>query len=167
MILVIALLLAGFVVFFATRSHEPAKVAVRDAAAVIGQSDAPLIVQPGPLDAEVEIDAAMIDAALPIDAGGHTVVRHHDAGAIAVKPDAAAMAVAPAGTGHVTIRALEGSSSITIDDGGPLTPPVNHRKLAAGKHTIKFYDGKSNALLDTQAIVVVDGGALTVVQQQR
>ena len=50
------------------------------------RSDAPLIVQPGPIDAEVEIDAIEIDAALPIDAGGHTVARHHDAGVIAVKP---------------------------------------------------------------------------------
>jgi eukaryotic-like serine/threonine-protein kinase len=163
-ILALALLLAGVVVFVASRSHEPAKVGARDAAAVIGHSDAPLIVQPGPLDAELEIDAAMIDAALPIDAGGHTVARHHDAGVIAVKPDATAVAVVPAGTGHVTIRALEGSNNIVIDSGNPMPPPVT-RDLPAGKHTIKFFDGKTGDLLDTQTIELHDGEKLKLRQQ--
>lgn len=163
-ILAIALLLAGIVVFLATRSHDPVKVvAPPDAAASHG--DAPLIVQPGPLDAEP--DAPVIaDAALPLDAGGHTIARHHDAGAIAVKPDATAMAAVPVGSGTVTIRATEGSNTITIDDGGPLTPPVNRKKLPAGKHTIKFYDGKTSALLDTQAITLEDGARLTVSQKR-
>ena len=161
-ILVLALLVAGVVVFVATRSHDGKQPsALIDAAA--GYGDAPLIVQPGPLDAEV--DALVIaDAAILIDAGGHTIAHHHDAGVIAVKPDATAMAVVPSGTGAITIRAAEGSNTITIDDGAPLTPPVNHRKLPAGKHTIKFYDGKSSALLDTQTIDLHDGEQLTVVQ---
>jgi hypothetical protein len=164
-ILVLALLLAGAVVFVATRSHEPAKVVAVDAA-VVSHSDAPLIVQPGPIDAEVEIDANLIDAALPIDAGGHTIVRHRDAGAIIVKPDAAAMAVVPTGTGHVTIRALEGSNTITIDNGNPLPPPVS-RDLPAGPHTIKFFDGKTGEQLDVQGIEVHDGEKLKIVQRPK
>jgi eukaryotic-like serine/threonine-protein kinase len=163
-ILAIALLLAGGVVFVATRSHEPATVVTRDAAAVSGHSDAPLIVQPGPLDAEVEIDAEAIDAALAIDAGGRTVARHHDAGVIAVKPDAMAMEVVPTGTGHVNVRALEGSNNIVIDSGNPMPPPVN-RDLPAGKHTIKFFDGKTGDLLDTQIIELHDGEKLKIVQR--
>ncbi|HET9988817.1 MAG TPA: serine/threonine-protein kinase [Kofleriaceae bacterium] len=161
-ILAIALLLAGAVVFVATRSHDTAKViATRDAAASHG--DAALIVQLGPLDAEPDAPA-IADAAIPIDAG-RTVARHRDAGVVAVKPDAAAMAVVPTGTGVITIRAAEGSNTITIDDGAPLTPPVNHRTLAAGSHTIKFYDGKTSALLDTQKIELHDREQRTVVQR--
>ena len=164
-ILVLALLIAGVVVFLATRSHEAVKPVVRDAA-VASHGDAPLILQPGPIDAAPNVeDAEEIDAAVPIDAGHTAIVRHRDAGAIAIKPDAAALAVVPTGTGIVTIRALEGTNAITIDDGGPLASPVNHRKLAAGKHTIKFYDGKSSALLDTQAIELGDGQQLTVVEK--
>src|SRR6185312_2190919 len=96
--------------------------------------------------------------AMPVDAAiAHTIARHRDAGVIAVKPDAAAMAVVPAGIGTVTIRALDGSNTVTIDDGGPLAPPINHKKLAAGKHAIKFYDGKTSALLDTETIELHDG----------
>ncbi|MEP6864757.1 MAG: serine/threonine-protein kinase [Deltaproteobacteria bacterium] len=161
-ILVVALLLAGVAVFVATRSHESAKVVSLDAA-VVTHSDAPLIVQPGPLDAEV--DALEVDAAIPIDAGGRTIVRHHDAGVIAVKPDATAMAVVPTGRGHVTIRALEGSNTIVIDNGNPTPPPIS-RDLPAGPHTIKFFDGKSGDLLDTQPIEVHDGDKLKIVQRK-
>jgi hypothetical protein len=76
------------------------------------------------------------------------------------------MAIVPSGTGSVTIRAAEGTSVITIDDGGPLNSPVNHKKLAAGKHTIKFYDGKSNALLHTQSVTLTDGEQQTVNEQR-
>jgi len=162
-ILVLALVAAAVVVFFATRTHEVANKPPIDAAAV-AHGDAPVIVQPGPIDAE--IDAPELDAAVPVDAAiAHTIVRHRDAGVIAVKPDAAAMAVVPVGTGTVTLRAAEGSNTMTIDDGGPLSPPVNHKKLAAGKHTIKFYDGKTNALLDTQVIELHDGEQLTIVEK--
>ena len=74
------------------------------------------------------------------------------------------MAVVPTGSGAVTIRAAEGTSMITIDDGGPLSSPVNHKKLTAGKHTIKFYDGKSNALLHSQSITVSDGYEQIVIE---
>jgi len=159
-ILVLALVVAAVVVFLATRGgHEVVQKQATDAA--LARPDTVLIVQPGPLDAE-PIDAAIaIDAAL-IDAG-RTVVHHRDAGA---RPADAtiAQAVVPVGTGSVTIRALDGSNTVTIDDGGPLAPPINRKKLPAGRHTVKFYDGKSSALLDTQTIDLGDGQHVTVVQ---
>jgi serine/threonine-protein kinase len=168
-IFVIALVLAGIVVFVATRwHHAPPANTARDAA--VGHGDATLIVQPGPLDAETgadidaEIEAPRSDVPVIVDAG--RIARHHDAGVIAVRPDAAAMASVPAGKGHVTIRALEGSNTIVIDTGNPLPPPVS-RDLPAGAHTIKFFDGKTGELLDTQTITLIDGDKLKIVQRPK
>ncbi|MEO6771577.1 MAG: protein kinase [Kofleriaceae bacterium] len=165
-ILVFALVVAGVAVFLATRTRaQPEPMIAHDAA--MGHGDAPLIVQPGPLDAEPDApelaDAALVIDA-PADARSQAIAHHHDAGVRVFAPDAARLAVVPAGTGAITIRAAEGSNTITIDDGAPLTPPVNHRKVPAGKHVIKFYDGRSSALLDTQTIELHDGEAITVVQ---
>ncbi len=166
LVLVLALAVAGFVVILATqRGGAKVAVVVPDAAAPRG--DVALIVEPGPVDAAVlELDAAMVaDAARPPDAAGHTVVHHRrDAGVIAVRPDATPQVVVPVGSGTVTIRATEGSNYFTIDGGAPLVPPANNKKLAAGKHTIKFYDGRTSAVLDTQAIELHDGEHLTVRQ---
>jgi len=95
-----------------------------------------------------------------------TVAKHRDAGVISVKPDATPMMVAPVGTGTVTLRASQGTNFMQIDGGSPLTPPINKKKLPAGKHTIKFFDGKSNELLDTQVIDLHDGEHLDVIEQK-
>ncbi len=162
---VFLLLVASIVMFAVTGKSERKKIVVADAAA--GRSDAALIIQPGPLDAApVELDAevaVVIDAGVPD--GARTVAKHRDAGVIAIKPDATPMIAEPVGEGTVTIRASEGTNRIQIDQGGSLASPLNKRKLAAGKHTIRFTDGKSGEVLDTQAIELHDGEHLTVVEQ--
>ena len=57
-----------------------------------------------------------------------------------------AMAVVPTGTGHVTIRALEGSNTSLIDVGNPITPPVTH-DLASANTRSEFFDGKSRRVI--------------------
>ncbi|MFT3696638.1 MAG: serine/threonine-protein kinase [Kofleriaceae bacterium] len=164
LVLLLALLVAGGAVYLATAKHEPApKPPVQDARA-IASADAPIIVEPSPLDAALaEPDAAIVIA--PIDAGGHTVVRHHDAGVVKAKPDAAEqLAAPPTGTGTVTIKFHgETFSNVTLD-GDQLVPPVYNKKLSAGKHTIKFFHPKSGELLDTQVIEIHDGEHVNVTQ---
>lgn len=162
-VLLLALLVAGGAVYLATSKHDaPKPPPDARAVAVIG-ADAPLIVQPGPIDSAPP-DAAPDAAEFPIDAG-RTIVRHHDAGMIRERPDAAPQAVIPTGTGTVTIKSSgDVFSNITLD-GDQLVPPVFNKKLAAGKHTIKFYHPKSGDLLDTQVIELHDGEHLNVVQK--
>ena len=166
LVAVFALLVASIVMYFATAKHGTPIAKVADAA--VGSSDAALVVQPAPLDAtRVELDA---EVAIVIDAGvadaARTVARHRDAGVIALKPDATPMIVAPVGIGTVTLRATTGTNYIQIDDGSPLTPPVNKMKLSAGRHAIKFFDGKTSAILDIQVIELHDGEHLKVVEQK-
>ena len=170
---VFALLIASIVMYVATAKHDKPIAKVADAA--LGHSDEALIVQPGPLDAApvpVPVPVPVVDAeiAIVIDAGvvdaARTVAKHRDAGVISVKPDATPMMVAPVGTGTVTLRASQGTNFMQIDGGSPLTPPINKKKLPAGKHTIKFFDGKSNELLDTQVIDLHDGEHLDVIEQK-
>ncbi|CAN5546275.1 hypothetical protein BH11MYX1_BH11MYX1_31440 [soil metagenome] len=169
LVAVFALLVASIVMYFATAKHATPTAKAVDAA---GRSpDAALIVQPGPLDAApIEVDAEVPPLRPVIDAGvvdePRTVAKHHDAGVIALKPDATPMIVAPVGTGTVTLRATTGTNYIQIDDGSPLTPPVNNKKLSAGRHAIKFFDGKTSAILDTQVIELHDGEHLNVVEQK-
>ncbi len=164
---VLALLIASIVMYVATAKHDKPIAKVADAA--LGHSDAALIVQPGPLDAppvaaDAEV-AIVIDAGVVVDAA-RTIAKHRDAGVISIKPDAMPMIVAPVGTGTVTLRATQGTNFMQIDGGSPLTPPINKKKLPAGKHTIKFFDGKSNELLDTQVIELHDGEHLNVIEQK-
>jgi eukaryotic-like serine/threonine-protein kinase len=162
-VLLIALLVAGGVVIMATSRHgETKKVAILDAP--IGRSDAPLVVQPSPLDAEVADAEIAIAIDAGVDAGGHTVHQHRDAGVIAVRPDAATV-IAPSGTGTVSIKYRgETFRNVTLD-GTPVTPPIRNKKLAAGHHVIKYFDAKTDVLLDTQTIDVTDGGHYDVIDR--
>jgi len=163
LLLLFALLIGGIAVYvFLHPTIDPMPPKILDAA--VGTSDAPLIVQPGPIDAAPAIDAAVDAGVVVIDAGGHTV-HHHDAGAKIAPPDAAAMAVVPTGTGTVTIRFSGDTYSNVTLDGEQVTPPINKRKIAAGHHVIKFFHPKTSELLDTQAIDIKDGEHIDVRQR--
>jgi serine/threonine-protein kinase len=161
-VLLLALLVGSIAMYFVFHTTDgpmrPAKIA--DAA--VGTSDAPLIVQLGPIDAAA-IDAA-VDASVMSDAGGRTVHRH-DAGVKIAPHDAAAMAVVPTGTGTVTIRFSGDTYSNVTLDGEQVTPPINKRKIAAGRHVIKFFHPKTSELLDTQTIDIKDGEHVDVRQR--
>jgi hypothetical protein len=148
--LVLVLLLGGAITAYVVLNHHDAVVVPRDAALP---------------DARLAIDAARRDAALPIDAAprvdatalvdaGHRLVRHIDAAAV----DAAAP---PTGSGWVTINYKEHDYNISIDGGGTIAGPVK-RKLAAGPHTIDWFDPASGERRDHQSITVRDGDTLTI-----
>jgi hypothetical protein len=157
-LLLLAALVAAIAVYIVTtRDHEvaPPPKPVADAAIV---HDTPLIVTPSPLDAEQEVDAAPADAALA-DAGH----RHHghDAAIAVAKPDAAAPV--PTGSGIVTARSLSTTyNNISIDGGNPVSPPINNKKLPAGKHTIRWHDAKSGEVVHTEVIDLKDGDNLVL-----
>ena len=164
---VFALLIASTVMYVATGRHDKPVAKVADAA--LGHSDAALIVQPGPLDAQpapvVDAEVAIVFDAGVVDAA-RTVSKHRDAGVISVKPDAGPMILARAGAGTVTIRASAGTNYLTIDGGNPSPSPLNKKKLGAGPHTIRFFDGKSGDVLDTQVIELHDGEHINVLEQK-
>ncbi|HEX7702729.1 MAG TPA: serine/threonine-protein kinase [Kofleriaceae bacterium] len=163
LLLLLALLIGSIAVYFVFHTTDETKPPVKVADAAVGTSDAPLIVQPGPIDAApIAIDAE-IDAAT-IDAGGRTMVNRHHAGVKIAPVDAAPMAVVPTGTGTVTIKFSGDTYSNVTLDGDQLTPPVYKHKLPAGHHVIKFFHPKTGKLLDTQAIDVKDAEHLDVTQ---
>ncbi len=159
-VVLLALLVTAIAIWLATvgRHHdEPvAKVAPpRDAAAK------PITVEP-PDAAVISIDAAAEIVVVPADASVHHVVavhNHRDAGVIAVD-------AAPVGSGIVTIRSKADAaySQISVDFANGVSPPINNMKLAAGHHVIRFIDPQHGDVLDTQAIDLVDGQKLLVVQ---
>jgi hypothetical protein len=161
LVLLLALLIGSVAMYFVFHATAETKSPLKIADAAVGTSDAPLIVQPGPIDAAIAIDAAAIDAG--IDAGVRTVHRH-DGGVKIAPPDAVAMAVVPTGTGTVTIKFSGDTYSNVTLDGDQLTPPVYKHKLPAGHHVIKFFAPKTGKLLDTQTIDVRDGDHLDVTQ---
>jgi len=152
-LVIAALLLLGggitmYFIFHVNRSAPPPKEAeVPDAALAIdaARPDAP-------------IDAP-IDAAIVVDAAPHHVVVHHVDAAIAI--DAAP--AQPTGSGIVSIRFKDRFANISID-GGPSQPgPLNKLQLAAGPHTIRWYEG-TGELRNTKTITVHDGDKLTVLE---
>ena len=164
LIVLLALLLGGGVIAVLATSHRDAVVVVKTADATTGTSDAPLIVQPGPIDA-APIDAVLdAEIAVVIDGGGKTVRERHDGGVKRVPPDATPQTVAPVGTGTVSIRYKgETYRNITLD-GEQLTAPVYKHKTAAGHHVIKFFDPKTGQTLDTQTIELEAGQQIDVTQ---
>ena len=73
--------------------------------------------------------------------------------------------MAALGSGTVTIRASAGTNYLSIDGGNPAPSPLNRKQLAAGRHTIRFFDGRSGEVLDTQIVELRDGEHLNVVEQ--
>jgi eukaryotic-like serine/threonine-protein kinase len=162
-VLLVALLVGSIAMYFVFHTTDDPMPPVKIVDAAVGTSDAPLIVQLGPIDAAAAIDAA-VDASVMIDAGGRTGHRH-DAGVRIAPPDAPAMAVVPTGTGTVTIRFSGDTYSNVTLDGEQVTPPINKRKIAAGRHVIKFFHPKTSELLDTQTIDIKDGEHVDVRQR--
>jgi hypothetical protein len=162
--LLFALLVGSVAMYFVFHTNET-KPPIKIADAAVGTSDAPLIVQPGPIDAAPPIDAEIDAGVVVIDAGGRT--HRHDAGVRIAPADATAMAVTPTGTGTVTIRFSGDTYSNVTLDGEQVTPPINKRKISAGRHVIKFFQPKTSELLDTQAIDIKDGEHIDVRQRER
>jgi serine/threonine protein kinase len=168
-ILLLVLLTAGGGIYMFTRKRSEAVVAheTRDAAV----SD--------PVPVRVEVDAgAPIDAPVevpidvPIDAGTRTVTvprrAQRDAGVVVARADAAiAPTPSPSGSAPVTIKYKPGTYAVISIDGSPGEPgPIFKRKLAAGRHTIKFLHPKDGTVLDEQTITVEDGQPLEVRQRE-
>jgi hypothetical protein len=64
----------------------------------------------------------------------------------------------PTGSGLVTIRVSDATYlNVSIDGGNPQPPPINKRRLSAGKHTIHFHDIKTGDVVDSKTIEVKDG----------
>ena len=162
-LLLLALLAGGIALVLVMTSHDAKPPAKPPIDAALATSDVPLIVTPSPLDAyeppPVVADAAVADAAThhPADARPH-----RDAAVPMTAPDAAPV---PVGSGVVTIRSNTiPPAMISIDGGNSLAPPVNKRKLAAGKHVIRFVDPKNGDTLDTKTIELHDGDNILVTQ---
>ncbi|HEY5921654.1 MAG TPA: protein kinase [Kofleriaceae bacterium] len=171
-ILLLSLLAAGIAVYlFVTK--RTAVVVTHDA-----QIDATPIDDPPPVPThDAPVADALADASEPIDAlidaGTRTVTIRSDAGrpapkdaaVVLVKPDAAV--VQPSGSGFVIIKFKQGIyANITIDDGAAFPGPVlKPRKIAAGRHTIKFLHPQSGEVLDTQTVTIEDGETVEVRQQ--
>ena len=165
--LVIGLLLllaAGTVAYLALHRHgtEPP----RDAAPIVADARVIVVVPADatPVDAG-EPDAMLVDAGR-LDAGHHHAdARHvpaHDATPMIVAPDAAA----PVGSGFVTIKYKPGPyANISIDGSGGMPGPIFRRKIAAGRHVIRFLDPQTGDTLDTQTVTVDDGQLAEVTQQ--
>jgi serine/threonine-protein kinase len=140
----------------------------------------PVVAHDAALDAEVTIpapDAASADAPIEIpvdatvDAGVRVVTIRADAGrptprdaAIAiVKPDAT---IQPVGSGFITIKYKPGPYAEITVDGDPIPGPViRARKIAAGRHTIRFLDPKTKDVLDEQVITIGDAETIDVRQR--
>ena len=162
-VVLLALLLTSIAIWLATVGrHHDEPVATnkppRDAAVKA-------IAMEPPDAAVIPIDAADVVIAVPADAPT-TPTRHHghrDAGVIAAVVPADA---APVGSGVVSIRFKPGVyANISVDFGNGESPPINHRKLAAGHHVIRFLDPTQGTVLDTQQIDLVDGQKLVVIQR--
>ncbi|HSD86468.1 MAG TPA: serine/threonine-protein kinase [Kofleriaceae bacterium] len=167
-IALLVLLALGGGAFLALHSHEEV-TAPRDAGVPMDvRAVVPVAVDAAPsIDAGIEIDAAVV---VPVDAGTrHAVVRvKPDAGVVqvTVKPDAAVATPSPAGSGFVTILYKPGPyANISIDDGPALPGPIFKRKLAAGRHTIKFLDPRSGDVLDMQTVEITDANVTKVEQR--
>ncbi len=126
--------------------------------------DSRIVVIPAKPDAA--IDAAQIDAAVPIDAapidGGHrTVPKAIDAAVqVVAAPDAAPAVVA--GTGFITVGAKGPYAQVSIDGRHPVPTPLVHVKISAGKHKIDLLDAQSGDLLYTETVTIADGASVTV-----
>jgi hypothetical protein len=157
-------LVTAIAIYLATagRHHEPIAATVQPKDAAV-----PMITA-APRDAAVSIsitvDAPEPIVAVPADAppmhlGHHG---HRDAGVAAITPPIDA----PVGEGNVDIRSKAGAAFalISIDGANPLSPPV-HKKLAAGRHVIRFLDPTNGNALDTQSIELADGQKLTVIER--
>ncbi len=161
-LLLLALLLAAIAVYIvATRDHGTTPPEPRATDAAIVKTDTLLVIEPSPLDAvALPTDAALADA--PADAIDHRI--RHDARP--VRPDAGVSALpdAPTGFGYVTVRTSGDTyNNISIDGDNPVSPPVNKRRLPAGRHTIRFLDPKTGAVVETKTIELKDGDAPIVV----
>lgn len=161
-ILLLALLVAGGVayVLLTSRTTTPPPP-LADAQPII------------PIDAPVEVDAVadaiIVDARVVIvardarDARVPVVTVRADA---AVPRDSAPLPT-PTGSGTITIKYKPGPyANISIDDGPALPGPLFRRKVAAGRHTIKFLDAKTGEILDEQTVEVHDTDALTIRQRE-
>jgi predicted Ser/Thr protein kinase len=155
-VIIALLLLAGgltmYFIFHVNRAAPaPREASIPDAARVIDAA------RP---DAALPDAAVVADAAVPIDAPHHVVVHHADA-AIAID---APRPAAPTGSGIVTIR-FSGAKFANISiDGGPTQPgPINKTRLAAGPHTIRWYEA-TGQLRNTKTITVHDGDNQTILE---
>lgn len=159
-VLLLALLLAAGVAYITLRPRTT--VVTPPDARVVEVADATVVVIPPPVDAAVSPDALV-----PRDASVRIVTTRVDASVrsdAAVRPDAPPPAL---GSGTVTIKYKPGPyANISIDDGPALPGPIFRRKLAAGRHTIKFLDAKSGEVLDEQTVELADNEALTIRQRE-
>jgi len=165
-IVLAAILLVAVAVWMAT--HRAEHVAKITPASI--DASVPKIAVAPPDAAAAPVVPIVVDAAVAVITHDAPPIRHrhHDAGVVAVAtPPVDAPTPAPVGEGLVTIRTKADGpySNIVIDRGVPLAPPINKKKLAAGRHTIQFMDPEKGTVLDTQTIELVDGQAVTVTQR--
>ena len=156
LVIVLLLLLGGGIAtFMVLHGHSaappPKEAAIADAALVI---DAARPDAPRPVDA-----AIVVDAAGPIDAPHHAV-KHIDA-AVAVPAAIDAAPAQPTGSGIVSIHFKGHFANISIDGGPSMPGPLNKQHLAAGPHTVRWYEG-TGELRNTKTFTVRDGDKLTI-----
>jgi hypothetical protein len=159
-VVLLALLVTAIAIYLALAGKPGAHA--RDAGALAtAPQDAPIPkIAVEPQDAAVAIADAEVVVAIPSDAPvSHHTRNHRDAGVVAVPIDA------PVGTAIVSIKSSGHTySTISIDGGIPMNPPVNNHKLPAGHHVIRFIDPEHSTVLDTQAIDLADGQQLAITQ---
>jgi predicted Ser/Thr protein kinase len=155
LVIIALLLLAGgltmYFIFHVNRAAPaPREASIPDAARVI--------------DAARPDAAVVADAAVRVDAPHHAVVHHADAAVAIDAPKPPQQPTPPTGSGIVTIR-FSGAKFANISiDGGPTQPgPINKTRLAAGTHTIRWYEA-TGQLRNQKTITVHDGDNQTVLE---
>ncbi|HEX4449411.1 MAG TPA: serine/threonine-protein kinase [Kofleriaceae bacterium] len=160
-VVLLALLVTAIAIYLALAGKPGTRA--RDAGVIAAVPDAAIPkITLEPRDAAVA-DAEVI-VEIPADAPvGHHAPHHRDAGVtVALVPADAA----PVGTGSLSVTSTgEVYSSISIDGGIPLSPPVNNVKVSAGRHVIRFIQPNTSKVLDTQTIDIADGQSLKITQR--
>jgi serine/threonine protein kinase len=159
LVLVLLLVLGGGIAAFVMLHGHPAAPPPTDAAV----PDARLAIDAARPDAAVDAPPPPVDAMVSIDAPHHAA-KHVDA-AVAVPAAIDAAPAAATGSGIVTIKYKGTKYAVISIDGGPSIPgPLLHKNLAAGPHTIRWYEATGEPR-STQTITVHDGDNLTVSEQ--